>query len=100
MHAYLPFRRGELTTGTGTPIGPSNLRKTIKRIGEGAGIEKLTPYALRHSANSFLAAAGVAPEVRGRIMGNSPRVNVEIYTHATTERVESAHVEAIGDLLS
>jgi integrase len=45
------------------------------------GMEKATPYDLRHSANSFLAETGVPADIRAEICGHSEAVNVRYYTH-------------------
>ena len=56
-----------------------------------AGIRpSLRLYDLRHTHNSWLAAAGIDEATRGRRVGNSPAVNLRTYSHATRDRDAAA----------
>jgi integrase len=86
------------TTPVGTPIDPSNLRKSFARLTEGAGIGHWTPYELRHLAVSLLSAAGVALEHIADVTGHdSTRMTGQVYRHLITPAV-SAGVEPMERL--
>jgi integrase len=60
-----------------------------------AGIRTdLRLYDLRHTHNSWLAAAGIDEATRGQRIGNTPAVNLRTYSHATRDR-EAADVVAL-----
>lgn len=73
------------TTDHGTPMYPSNMRRDFARICAGAGLPRLTPYELRHSAASLLVAAGVPPFEAADLLGHSDlRMLERHYRHRLT----------------
>ena len=59
------------TTRAGTPYRPDNLRRTMRRLCEVAGVPQLPPHSLRHTYVSSLAAAGVPVEVLSAQVGHA-----------------------------
>lgn len=61
---------------------PGNFRRTFQKICADAGIGKLTPYELRHSAVSLLIAQGVSPIEVADLAGHvNTRMVLETYRH-------------------
>lgn len=56
-------------------------RHHFKPLVKAIGMERATPYDLRHSANTFLAENGVSTDIRASICGHSEEVNLRVYTH-------------------
>ncbi len=55
------------TTDIGTPIDPSNLRRSVDELGVQIGIVGLSPNELRHTAISLLVDAGTHLQGSGRL---------------------------------
>ncbi|WP_461479596.1 tyrosine-type recombinase/integrase [Paenibacillus sp. PvR148] len=69
-------------TSVGTPINPSNLRRSLYRIIKKASVTRVTFHELRHSHLTHLLMAGVDSKIaasRGR--HSSTRVTNDIYRH-------------------
>jgi integrase len=92
--------------------GKSGLSMAFKRIMERAGIKgrilreasgagrshsSLSFHSLRHSFNSAMANAGVAPELRQKLTGHSSAEMNRVYTHHELEPLRAA-VAAIPSL--
>ncbi|MDT0164512.1 site-specific integrase [Actinotalea sp. AC32] len=86
------------TTEVGTPLDPSNVRRTYARLAQAAGLEHLHPHMLRHAAASLLSAAGVPIEDISDTLGHrSVAITAEVYRHPIAP-VRSGHMAAM-DLL-
>ena len=86
------------TTEHGTPLDPSNVRRTYARLAKRAGLEHLHPHMLRHAAASLLSAAGVPLEDISDTLGHrSVTVTAEIYRHPIAP-VRSGHMTAMAQL--
>lgn len=69
-------------TSIGTPINPSNLRRSFYRITAKAGVTKVTFHELRHGFLSHLLFSGVDSKVAASIAGHSStRITNDIYQH-------------------
>ena len=85
-------------TEVGTPLDPSNVRRTYNRIAKEAGIVHIHPHMLRHAAASLLSAAGVPIEDISDTLGHrSVAVTAEIYRHPIAP-VRSGHMIAMNQL--
>lgn len=84
----------------GTPINPSNLRRSFAALRVRAGVEgKWTPYSLRHTAVSLLSDAGVSPERIADLLGHVDiRMVMSVYRHTVTPVVDTA-ATALDDVL-
>ncbi|WP_165372803.1 site-specific integrase [Pengzhenrongella frigida] len=86
------------STEVGTPLDPSNVRRTYNRIAKEAGIVHLHPHMLRHAAASLLSAAGVPIEDISDTLGHrSVAVTAEIYRHPIAP-IRSGHMIAMNQL--
>lgn len=78
-------------TEVGTPVDPSNYRRSFKRAAKKAGLDDWTPYELRHSALSLLSDAGVPIEHVSDIAGhNDTRTTMSTYRHPVRPVIEHA----------
>ena len=85
-------------TAAGTPIDPSNLRRSFSQITLAAGLGHWHPNELRHSAVSLLSAAGLPLEHVADVVGHSTtRMTEEVYRHRITDVIEHA-ATALDDL--
>ena len=78
------WRDSELVfaSGVGTPLDPSDVRRTFARIGKRAGIPDANyPYLLRHSAVSLLLDGGASIEEVADLLGDDPRTLYRHYRH-------------------
>lgn len=88
------------TTEVGTPLDPSNVRRSMSNMAKRANIEHLHPHLLRHAAASLLSAAGVPIEDISDTLGHrSITVTAEIYRHPIAP-VRSGHVAAMDAITS
>lgn len=71
-------------TRTGGFLKRRNLERRFERIGDEVGIEGLTPYILRHTAASLLAAEGIPREGLAELLG-----------HTTTRMVDGHYVHRV-----
>jgi len=79
------------STEIGTPVDPSNFRRTFGRITERAGLGHWHPHELRHSAASLLSAAGIPIETVADVLGHSStRTTSEVYRHQVEESLNAA----------
>jgi len=87
------------TTEVGTPLDPSNVRRSYNHIAEEADIVHLHPHMLRHAAASLLSAAGVPIEDISDTLGHrSVNVTAEIYRHPIAP-IRSGHMAAMNQLI-
>ena len=69
-------------SSVGTPLDPSDVRRTFARIGKRAGIADANyPYLLRHSAVSLLLDGGASIEEVADLLGDDPRTLYRHYRH-------------------
>jgi len=70
------------STSVGTPVDPSNLRRSFDRICAKAGLGHWTPNEMRHSAVSILSAAGVPIDKVADLVGHDgTRMTMGVYRH-------------------
>lgn len=88
------------TTRSGRPIDPANLRWLARAVAEDAGVGKVAPYDLRHSAASILSELGVRNEHLADLLGHVDTRMVERhYRHRLGTSVDVA-VAPMGELLA
>ncbi len=70
------------TTEIGTPLEPRNVLRRFELLAERAGLRGVTLHTLRHSAASFLLAAGTHTKVVQEHLGHSSyAITADIYSH-------------------
>lgn len=84
------------TNTTGTPLHQSNVNKHLKALARQAGIAKnVSFHILRHTAGTYLVAAGVELNHVKEILGHSQlSITADLYAHA----VPSTHKAALDRL--
>ncbi len=87
------------TTPVGTPVDPANYRHRLATITDKAGLGRWTTHELRHSAGSFLFAAGVPMKLISQMLGHSSeRVTSDVYVH-TAEAARTQVAAAMANAL-
>jgi integrase len=73
-------------------LDPSGLRRLLTRLAVAAGIEgRVTPYDLRHTATSLMAAGGQSAEPLADLLGHvDTRMVFRHYRHPITSSVTTA----------
>jgi integrase len=74
----------------GTPLDPSNVRRTFQRVAKRAGLDAGFPYLLRHTAVSLLIDAGAGIEEVADLLGDDPRTLYRHYRHQVRPVAEAA----------
>jgi len=74
----------------GTPLDPSNIRRTLRRITTRAGLGRWTTYELRHTTASLLIDAGESVEQVADLLGDNPQTLYRHYRHRVRPVVEAA----------
>lgn len=85
-----------VSTRYGTPINSSNLRRAVTAVCEDAGVERIVPYELRHTAITFQCDAGSGPADVADWAGTSVRMVEEIYRHRLHAVAKLGPVEVPG----
>jgi len=82
-----------VTTEVGTPVDPSNARRTLDRLCNEAGIGHWNPNALRHSFASLLSLRGAPMEEVADAMGHvDTRMTSRVYRHNLKSVVDVAAI--------
>jgi integrase/recombinase XerC len=81
-----------LSVESGTDEGLTGrvVQRILKRYGEGAGIEKLTPHVLRHSFAKNLTNKGVGIEKVAQLLGHENLNTTQIYIKPDFKDLEKA----------
>lgn len=83
----------------GTPINPSNLRRTFNRIIAKAELPKITFHDLRHCHATLMLKAGVNPKIVSERLGHSSiKVTLDTYSHVLPG-LQAEAAELFADLL-
>ena len=79
------------TTEIGTPLEPRNVLRRFDTITRRAGLPGVHLHTLRHSAASFLLAAGVHTKVVQEHLGHSSyAITADIYSHVAPQQSREA----------
>lgn len=85
-------------TTAGTPLDPKNLRKLFGRIAKKAGVAKLNPNLLRHTATSLLADSGARNEDIADMLGHRTTRMVELHYRHRLRPVVDVAAEPMQEL--
>jgi len=100
-------RRGEedqgllFTTGTGSPINPSNLRqRSFAQLLKKAGLPHIRFHDLRHTCATLLLAQGTHPKYVQELLGHATiAITLDTYSHVIPSMSDHA-ARAMQDALS
>ena len=82
-----------VATEVGTPVDPSNVRRSLDRLCERAGIGHWNPNALRHSFASLMSLRGAPMEEVADAMGHvDTRMTSRVYRHNLKSVIDVAVV--------
>jgi integrase len=89
LAAHEVWRDSDLvfTTEIGTPLEPRNVLRRFELLAQRAGLRGVHLHTLRHSAASFLLAAGTHTKVVQEHLGHSSyAITADIYSHVAPEQ--------------
>jgi integrase len=87
-------------TGRGTPLEPSNLRRTWLAITRAAGLPGLRIHDLRHAHATLMLGAGIHPKVVSERLGHaSVTITLDTYSHVLPG-LQAAAAEALDTILA
>ena len=79
------------TTESGTPLEPRNVLRRFQTVAGRLGLEGVGLHTLRHSAASFLLAAGTHTKVVQEHLGHSSyAITADIYSHVAPAQAREA----------
>jgi integrase len=87
------------TDEAGRPLSRGRLATAVKRCAAEAGVGRISPHSLRHSAGSIALGAGVPITEVSRMLGHkNPGITLQVYAHDLTDgtRAATAIAEAVG----
>ena len=83
----------------GTPIDLHNVANRFRRLCAQAGVPKIRPYDLRHTAISLMAEQGHDLKAISELVGHSdPRLTARVYQHGYPHQRKAA-LDGLGTLL-
>ncbi len=85
-------------TEVGTPLHPSNVRRTFHAVCDRAGLPRFTPYEMRHTTASLLIAAGVQPFEVADVLGHTDLRMLERHYRHRVDAVVRGAVTAMDAL--
>jgi integrase len=66
----------------GTPLDPSNLRRTVKAVCDKAKVTPISPNEFRHTAATLMCEAGVPMQQAADVLGHTDmRMLIKVYRH-------------------
>jgi integrase len=81
----------------GNPWTQQYTQKIIRRVGDRAGIERLTPHRLRRTFGSYLLNEGVRLEVVSKLLGHrSTEVTEQAYAELLDQTIRKEMLTALG----
>lgn len=87
------------TSEVGTPVRMQNLGHRFARLCARAGVPRIRPYDMRHTAASVMMERGADLKAASEVMGHSdPRLTARVYQHAYGSMRAHA-VTLLGDAL-
>lgn len=78
----------------GKRIDPRQVRRVVDKFGSAAGVGRLRPHDLRHSAATHLLEGGADLRVVQELLGHSSLQTTQLYTHVSAQRLKDVFSRA------
>lgn len=84
-------------TVPGGPMRQQTVERIIRRVGERAGIERLTPHRLRRTFGSFFLNRGMRLETVSELLGHAdPRITKQAYAALAKQTIRREMLEVLS----